>query len=259
MTKTPDRSWSGAFVVSSRCRAVHPEPVREERDDEDFGQAWDAASEAVRRSLGLACEAVEAGGLAVGSVLVDAAGAVLAGGRNQAYDTGPGNGPLRGTPLAHAELNALGSARTEWDLCVTAFWNTQEPCSMCSAAAAFTGVGTVRCLAPDPWALATGNECSSSGTCVTGGVWLVRGRRDVPEERLGGGGGGWGGAGHALAQSPAGAGDGSPARRSASRASGVPVGAGVALGGMAGDHRGSGRAPTAYRWMRRFCFHRAVW
>ncbi|WP_308342465.1 nucleoside deaminase [Streptomyces sp. MW-W600-10] len=143
------------------------------RDDEDFGQAWDAAPEAVRRSLGLAYEALGAGGLAVGSVLVDAAGSVLAEGRNQAYDTGAGNGPLRGTPLAHAELNALGSARTEWDLGVAVLWSTQEPCSMCSAAAAFTGVGAVRYLAPDPWTLATGNEGASSGTCVTGGVWLV--------------------------------------------------------------------------------------
>ncbi|MDX3501154.1 deaminase [Streptomyces sp. ATCC51928] len=98
---------------------------------------------------------------------------VPAEGRNHAYDTGPGNGPLRGTPLAHAELNALGSARTEWDLGATTLWSTQEPCSMCSAAAAFTRVGAVRYLAPDPWALATGNEGSSSGTCVTGGGWLV--------------------------------------------------------------------------------------
>ncbi|BFP55563.1 hypothetical protein SCMC78_53700 [Streptomyces sp. CMC78] len=173
MTKAPDRSWSGAFVISSRCRGAYPEPVRDERDDEDFGQAWDAAPEAVRRSLGLAYEAWEAGGLAVGSVLVDAAGAVLAEGRNHAYDTGPGNGPLRGTPLAHAELNALGSARTEWDLGATTLWSTQEPCSMCSAAASFTGVGAVRYLAPDPWALATGNQGSSWGTCATGGGLLV--------------------------------------------------------------------------------------
>ncbi|MFJ6610754.1 nucleoside deaminase [Streptomyces sp. NPDC091289] len=147
--------------------------MRDERDDEDFDQAWAAAPEAVRRSLGLAYEALEAGGLAVGSVLTGPAGAVLAEGRNQAYDTGPGDGPLRGTPLAHAELNVLGSARTEWDLGATTLWSTQEPCSMCSAAASFTGVGAVRYLAPDPWALATGNDGSSSGTRTTGGVWLV--------------------------------------------------------------------------------------
>ncbi|MFI0591595.1 deaminase [Streptomyces griseus] len=196
MTKAPDRSWSGAFVI-------------------------------------------------------------LAEGRNHAYDTGPGNGPLRGTPLAHAELNALGSARTEWDLGATTLWSTQEPCSMCSAAASFTGVGAVRYLAPDPWALATGNEGSSSGTCVTGGGWLVAANvmflKSVSEAAEGGG------AGHTRAQPPAGAGDGSPARRSASRASDVPVGAGVALGGVAGDHRGNGRAPTAYRRMKRLCFHRAAW
>ncbi|MFE2973769.1 nucleoside deaminase [Streptomyces sp. NPDC059258] len=147
--------------------------MRNERDHEDFDDAWAAAPEAVRRGLELAYAALRAGGLAVGAVLVDAAGAVLAEGRNQAYDTGPGDGPLRGTPLAHAELNALGLARTAWDLGTTTLWSTQEPCSMCSAAVSFTGVGAVRYLAPDPWALATGNEGSSRGTCETGSPWLV--------------------------------------------------------------------------------------
>ncbi|MFI1221018.1 MULTISPECIES: nucleoside deaminase [unclassified Streptomyces] len=150
--------------------------MRSERDDEHFDgfdAAWAAAPEAVRRSLELAYEALRAGGLAVGSVLVDPAGVILAEGRNHAYDTGPGHGPLRGTPLAHAELNALGSARTEWDLGTVTLWSTQEPCSMCAAAAAFTGVGAVRFLAPDPWALATGNEGSSPGARMTGGPWLV--------------------------------------------------------------------------------------
>ncbi|MFB8384888.1 deaminase [Streptomyces rubiginosohelvolus] len=67
-------------------------------------------------------------------------GSLLCG--NHAYDDGPGEGPLRGTPLAHAEMNPLGAARTDWDLSALTLWSTQEPCSMCTAAAAFTGVGT---------------------------------------------------------------------------------------------------------------------
>ncbi|MFJ8210394.1 nucleoside deaminase [Streptomyces sp. NPDC096033] len=141
---------------------------------ESFDVNWAAAPEAVRRCLTLAYEALTAGGLAVGAVLTDAGGVVLAEGRNRAYDNGPGAGPLCGTPLAHAEMNALGVARTEWDLEALTLWSTQEPCSMCTAAAAFVGVGSVRFLAPDPWALASGNDGASG---VTGedpqSHWLV--------------------------------------------------------------------------------------
>ncbi|MEV6953197.1 nucleoside deaminase [Streptomyces sp. NPDC051183] len=149
----------------------------------DFYTAWRAAPPAVRRSLALAYEALTAGGLAVGAVLADPAGAVLSEGRNEAYEDGPGPGagsapgpgagpgPLRGTPLAHAEMNALGAARTAWDLGAAVLWSTQEPCGMCAAAARFTGVGEVRYLAPDPWALAGGSpEATASRAC--GGVWL---------------------------------------------------------------------------------------
>ncbi|MFJ9340803.1 nucleoside deaminase [Streptomyces sp. NPDC101733] len=156
-----------------------------------FEEAWEGAPEAVRRTLGLAYESLTAGGLAVGAVLTDPAGRVLAQGRNEAYGVsvayevyeaygvsgasggGPGAGPLRGTPLAHAEMNALGAARTGWDLGSATLWSTQEPCSMCVAAAAFTGVGEVRYLAPDPWALSAGSAGNSGATAVRGGggVW----------------------------------------------------------------------------------------
>ncbi|MER8037976.1 deaminase [Streptomyces hydrogenans] len=140
---------------------------------ENFAQEWAAAPEAVRRCLALAFEALTAGGLAVGAALVDATGAVRAEGRNRAYDDGPGAGPLRGTPLAHAEMNALGAARTAWDLGGMTLWSTQEPCAMCAAAAAFTGVGAVTYLAPDPWALATGNDGSSGVAGAGRPEWLV--------------------------------------------------------------------------------------
>ncbi|MCX4778479.1 deaminase [Streptomyces sp. NBC_01264] len=89
--------------------------------------------------------------------MTDAEGKPVAEGRNEAYEDGPGTGPLRGTPLAHAEMNALGAARTGWDLGTATLWSTQEPCSMCAAAAEFTGVGRVRYVAPDPWALSSGD------------------------------------------------------------------------------------------------------
>ncbi|MCX5198275.1 nucleoside deaminase [Streptomyces sp. NBC_00249] len=139
----------------------------------DFEVVWAAAPEAVRRALTLSYEALAAGGLAVGAVLTDPAGAVLAEGRNEAYEEGPGTGPLRGTPLAHAEMNALGAARTGWDLGSATLWSTQEPCGMCAAAAGFTGVGRVRYLAPDPWALAEGADGSSGAEPVGEDLWLL--------------------------------------------------------------------------------------
>ncbi|MGW7432655.1 nucleoside deaminase [Streptomyces sp. NPDC054861] len=128
-----------------------------------FAVAWEALPAAPRRALALAHRALRSGGLAVGSVLTDADGAIVAEGRNRAYDPG-GEGPdaLLGTPLAHAEMNALAQARTGWDLGTHTLWSTQEPCSMCAAAAEFTGVGTVRFLAADPWATATGRPSPSA-------------------------------------------------------------------------------------------------
>lgn len=151
----------------------------------DFDTAWRSAPRAVHRTLGLAYEALAAGGLAVGAVLTDPSGAVLSEGRNEAYEDGPPApgtavgasgrtaGPLRGTPLAHAEMNALGAARTGWDLGAAVLWSTQEPCAMCTAAARFTGVGQVRYLAPDPWALAEGSSGGSGARPVGAAVWQL--------------------------------------------------------------------------------------
>ncbi|MFJ9607804.1 deaminase [Kitasatospora sp. NPDC101176] len=123
-----------------------------------FAAAWPALAPAARRCLELAHQAWRAGGLPVGAVLTDAAGAIVAEGRNRAYDAGGSADSLRGTPLAHAELNALAAARTAWDLTTHTLWSSHRPCAMCAAAAAFTGVGTVRYLAADPWAESVGHR-----------------------------------------------------------------------------------------------------
>jgi tRNA(Arg) A34 adenosine deaminase TadA len=133
-----------------------------------FDDAWTELAPAVRRSLELAYDSLVAGGLPVGSVLTDARGDIVAEGRNRAYDPPGGADALQGTPLAHAEMNVLAAVRTDWDLSGCTLWSTHEPCSMCAAAAAFTTVGMVRYVAPDPWAVATGASPASSAAAPVG-------------------------------------------------------------------------------------------
>lgn len=112
--------------------------------------AWRSAALGVRRSLELAHTSLLAGGLPVGSVLLDHDGAVVAEGRNRAYDPPAGEDRLQGSPIAHAEMNALAVVSTDLDLTAMTLWSSQLPCAMCTAACEFVGVGTVRFVAPDP-------------------------------------------------------------------------------------------------------------
>lgn len=116
----------------------------------DLTSLWRDTELGVRRSLELAYVALLAGGLPVGAVVLDRAGAIVAEGRNHAYDPPGGPDPLQGTPIAHAELNALAGVGTSLDLSTMTVWSSHQPCAMCAAACAFTGVGTVRFVAPDP-------------------------------------------------------------------------------------------------------------
>jgi tRNA(Arg) A34 adenosine deaminase TadA len=123
-------------------------------EDQLFGDAWAALPLAGRACLLGAFDSLAAGGLPVGSAVADPSGAVVASGRNRAYDPPGGHDPLQGTPLAHAEMNALAGVPTARDLAGDTLWSSQQPCAMCDAAAVFCGVGAIRWLAPDPWAVA---------------------------------------------------------------------------------------------------------
>ena len=141
---------------------------------DDFAAAWGALDAAPRRALELAHTSLVAGGLPVGGVLADADGRIVAEGRNRAYDPPGGSDVLQGTPLAHAEMNVLAAVTTERNLNSDTLWSTHEPCSMCAAAAAFTGVGTVRHVAPDPWAVAARPVPTASGSVPLGSrQWAV--------------------------------------------------------------------------------------
>lgn len=99
--------------------------------------------------------AMKAGGLPCGAALADETGAVVVRGRNHAYDPATGDDLLEETPIAHAELNVLARVATSRDLSRDTLWSTQQPCSMCSAALRFCGIGEVRFLAADPAFIAT--------------------------------------------------------------------------------------------------------
>jgi len=148
-----------------------------------FDEAWSALARPARRSLELAYDSLVAGGLAVGAVLTDERAEIVAEGRNRAYDPPGGRDILQGSPLAHAELNVLAAVEEGRALERCTLWSSQEPCAMCTAAAAFTAVGTIRYLAPDPWAIAAGRSRSGSGAVDASGpprivgpgedLWLV--------------------------------------------------------------------------------------
>jgi tRNA(Arg) A34 adenosine deaminase TadA len=132
---------------------------------------WAGLADPWRRGLALAYLTLSAGGLAVGAVIVASDGAIVAEGRNRAYDPTGGDDPLQGTGLAHAEMNALARVPTGRDLGNCTLYSTQQPCSMCSAAAAFLGVGRVAFLAKDPSAI--GPDGAGDGPDGVSATWVV--------------------------------------------------------------------------------------
>lgn len=83
----------------------------------------------MRLALEEAEAAAQAGDVPVGAVLVDAAGAVLARGRNRRE--------VDQDPTAHAEIDALRAAaraRGDWHLNGCTLFVTMEPCPMCAGA-----------------------------------------------------------------------------------------------------------------------------
>jgi tRNA(Arg) A34 adenosine deaminase TadA len=97
-----------------------------------------------------------AGCVPVGAVVTDAAGRVLAYGRNQIWDTQGEEGCLSGHPLAHAEINALIQLPKEGiDPHTCTLYTTMEPCPLCLGAFYMSGVRQLRYASRDPYAGST--------------------------------------------------------------------------------------------------------
>jgi len=85
-----------------------------------------------------------------GAVITDAAGSVVAEGRNRVFGEPSGEYLLEGTRLAHAEMNALARVPAGVALDDCTLWSSLEPCLVCLSSALLSNVGEIRFLAPDP-------------------------------------------------------------------------------------------------------------
>ena len=118
----------------------------------------------MRAALDEANAALGTGDVPVGAVILDAAGTVLARGRNRRE--------ADGDPTAHAEIVAIREAARltgEWRLDGCALVVTLEPCTMCAGAVTAARLSRLVYGACDPRAGAVGSVCD-----------VVRDQRVVP-------------------------------------------------------------------------------
>ena len=106
----------------------------------------------MRAALAEAGAALDTGDVPVGAVVLDAAGTVIARGRNRRE--------ADGDPTAHAEIVAIRAAARsvgEWRLDGLTLVVTLEPCTMCAGAITAARLGRVVFGAADPRAGAIGS------------------------------------------------------------------------------------------------------
>ena len=107
---------------------------------------------AMRAALAEAQAATAAGDVPVGAVILDAAGSIVARGRNRRE--------ADGDPTAHAEVDAIRAAarsRGEWRLDGLTLVVTLEPCTMCAGAITAARLSRLVYGAADPRAGAVGS------------------------------------------------------------------------------------------------------
>lgn len=91
-----------------------------------------------------------AGSLPIGAVITDAAGQILARGRNRIFETSAEGGLLCGHRLAHAEVNALVALdHSTVDPLACVLYTTTEPCPLCTGAIRMIGIGAVHYASRD--------------------------------------------------------------------------------------------------------------
>jgi len=136
-------------------------------------QAWSDLSLPWSTAFEEAWTSWRQGSLAVGAVVTDGE-VIVAKGHNQIFHSGPG--PLSGTYMAHAEMNALAQlpARRGPDYSI---YSTFEPCYMCMSALLFYRVDRIYFASVDPvWA--------GMHDWLRGAPWASR--REAIHEHIGG-------------------------------------------------------------------------
>lgn len=130
------------------------------------GDFWSSLPQPWQACLEESWRAYCAGCVPIGAVITDAEGNILARGRNRINETNGLEGGLRGTILAHAELNALiqldrlESIDSSADgrvvdphTCV--LYSTTEPCPLCMGAFYMSGLRQLHFASRDPYAGST--------------------------------------------------------------------------------------------------------
>lgn len=97
-----------------------------------------------------------AGSLPIGAAVYDAAGELLARGRNHIYDNLTAPGQISQNQLAHAELNTLLQVdRRSVDVHSCVLYTSLEPCPLCMGAIYMSGIRKIFFAARDTYAGAT--------------------------------------------------------------------------------------------------------
>jgi tRNA(Arg) A34 adenosine deaminase TadA len=140
--------------------------------------AWAALEPPWRACLELAWRAYGAGTLPVGAALTDAAGTVVAEGRNRVYEKTAPPGQIANSLLAHAEVNALVGLDPERRYEDHTLYTALEPCVLCVGAAVMATVGRIAYAGADPY----GGGSESGGPVRNPQVERVPLRLDGPRE-----------------------------------------------------------------------------
>lgn len=117
---------------------------------------WSRLTPPWRACLEEAWAACCAGSIPIGAVITDPQGQIVARGRNRWYETSGEAGALFGSPIAHAEINALQKLdysradRYEYSL-----YSTTEPCPLCMGALYMANIRSLFFAARDPYAGST--------------------------------------------------------------------------------------------------------
>ncbi len=117
---------------------------------------WETLSVPWQACMDEAWSAYRAGSRPIGAVITDAAGQIVARGRNRIEETSGDPRTIFDHPLAHAEMNALLAFDDRvHDRYTCALYATTEPCPLCFGAFYMSGLRVLQYGAREGWAGST--------------------------------------------------------------------------------------------------------